>query len=421
MLKGAGLGCFSAVILEEVSVKKKNINKYRRVVGAEVIGGLRLLSDPLKGKRVVHINSTANGGGVAEILMSLVPLQRSLGVDSRWFVVNPPAKFFEITKKFHNALQGANIKFSRSELDYYLKINKQFGRALKDIKADLFVIHDPQPLASWHFAGRSEPAIARIHIDLSTPNKQLLKFLLPYLNEYDKVIFSLNSFVPKGLPVSKVAIIPPAIDPLVPKNEPMNLKAARKVLAGLGIDIERPIVAQVSRFDPWKDPTGVINAYRLAKKKIVGLQLILLGNATAKDDPESAMMIEKVKKHAGEDPDIHLVNIDNNMLVNAVQTGADIVLQKSIREGFGLTATEALWKGKPVIAGNVGGLALQIDNPHNGILVEKSTTAAEAIVKLFNDKSFAAELGREAHKSVLKNYLITRLLRDHHRLYRSLI
>ena len=421
MLKEADLGCFSAVILEEVLVKKKNINKYRRVVGAEVIGDLKSFSSPLKGKRVVHINSTANGGGVAEILMSLVPLQRSLGVDSRWFVVNPPAKFFEITKKFHNALQGANIKFSKSELDYYLKINKQFGRALKDIKADLFVIHDPQPLASWHFAGRLEPAIARIHIDLSTPNKQLLKFLLPYLNEYDKVIFSLNSFVPKGLPVSKVAIIPPAIDPLVPKNEPMNLKAARKVLAGLGIDIERPIVAQVSRFDPWKDPTGVINAYRLAKKKIVGLQLILLGNATAKDDPESAMMIEKVKKHAGEDPDIHLVNVDNNMLVNAVQTGADIVLQKSIREGFGLTATEALWKGKPVIAGNVGGLALQIDNPHNGILVEKSTTAAEAIVKLFNDKSFAAELGREAHKSVLKNYLITRLLRDHHRLYRSLI
>ncbi|MDP3991827.1 MAG: glycosyltransferase [Candidatus Colwellbacteria bacterium] len=409
------------MILEEVLVKKKNINKYRRVVGAEVIGGLKSFSRPLKGKRVVHINSTANGGGVAEILISLVPLQRSLGVDSRWFVVNPPAKFFEITKKFHNALQGANIKFSKSELDYYLKINKQFGRALKDIKADLFVIHDPQPLASWHFAERLEPAISRIHIDLSTPNKQLLEFLLPYLNDYDKVIFSLNSFVPKGLPVGKVAIIPPAIDPLVPKNEPMSLKAARKVLAGLGIDIKRPIVAQVSRFDPWKDPTGVINAYRLARKKIVGLQLILLGNATAKDDPESAMMIEKVKRHAGEDPDIHLVNVDNNMLVNAVQTGADIVLQKSIREGFGLTATEALWKGKPVIAGNVGGLALQIDNPHNGILVEKSTTAAEAIVKLFNDKSFAAELGREAHKSVLKNYLITRLLRDHHRLYRSLI
>ena len=427
MLKGTGLGGFSAVILEEVSVKKKNINKYRRVVGAEVIGGLESFSSPLKGKRVVHVNSTAKGGGVAEILMSLVPLQRSLGVDSKGYVVNPPAKFFEITKKFHNALQGANIKFSKSELDYYLKVNRQFAEELGKLETDLFVIHDPQPMAAWHFIRSASPAgglpkaISRIHIDLSTPNEKLLKFLLPYLTEYDKVIFSLNSFVPKGLPISKVAIIPPAIDPLVPKNKPMSLKAARKVLVGLGLDIKRPIVAQVSRFDPWKDPTGVINAYRLARKKIVGLQLILLGNATAKDDPESAMMIEKVKKHAGEDPDIHLVNVDNNMLVNAVQTGADIVLQKSIREGFGLTATEALWKSKPVIAGNVGGLALQIDNPHNGILVEKANTAADAIVKLSNDKHFATRLGREGHRVVLKKYLITRLLRDHHRLYRSLI
>jgi len=409
------------VILEEVSVKRRGINSYKKVVGNEVVADLKKLTHPLKGKRVLHINSTAKGGGVAEILHSLVPLQRSLGIDSRWFVVNPPAKFFEITKKFHNALQGAKIKFSKSELDYYLKINKKFGEALKEIEADLFIIHDPQPLAAWHYAGRFEPAISRIHIDLSTPNKKLLEFLLPFLNEYDKVIFSLNKFVPKGLPESKVAIIPPAIDPLAPKNKSMNLKTARKVLVGLGVDVKRPIIAQVSRFDPWKDPVGVINAYRLARKKIKGLQLILLGNATAKDDPESAVVTQGVKKHAGGDPDIHLVNIDSDILVNAVQTGADIILQKSIREGFGLTATEALWKGKPVIAGNVGGLALQIDNPHNGILVEKSSTAAEAIVKLFNDKGLAAKMGREAHRSVLKNYLITRLLKDHHRLYQSII
>ncbi|MBI2594855.1 MAG: glycosyltransferase [Candidatus Colwellbacteria bacterium] len=418
------------MILEEVSVKKKNINKYRKVVGAEVIGGLKSFSRSLKGKRVVHINSTAKGGGVAEILMSLVPLQRSLGVDSRWFVVNPPAKFFEITKKFHNALQGAKIKFSKAELDYYLKINEQFAEELSKLKADLFIIHDPQPLASWHFVRRSlgegglnyhPRAISRIHIDLSTPNKQLLEFLLPYLKEYDKVIFSLKSFVPKGLPVSRVAIIPPAIDPLAPKNEPMNLSKAKKVLAGLGVDVSRPVVAQVSRFDSWKDPIGVIDAYCLAKKRIKGLQLVLLGNAIAKDDPESAMMIKKVKKYAGDDPDIHLVNVDGEILVNAVQTAADIVLQKSIREGFGLTATEALWKKRPVIAGNVGGLALQIDNPHNGILVEKPNTAADAVVKLLRNKKFAAELGKEGHRTVLKNYLITRLIRDHHRLYQNLI
>lgn len=409
------------MILEEVAVKQKDIDNYRKVVGSGVVRDIKKLSHPLKGKRVIHVNSTAKGGGVAEILHSLVPLQRSLGVRSRWYVVNPPAKFFYITKKFHNALQGAKIRFSKSELDYYLKINKKFGEALRGVKADLFIIHDPQPLASWYFAGRSEPAISRIHIDLSTPNKQLLKFLLPYLGEYDKVIFSLHSFVPEGLPKNKIAVIPPAIDPLLPKNIPISEKAAKKVLVELGVDINRPIVAQVSRFDPWKDPTGVIDAYRLAKKRIKGLQLILLGNATAKDDPESAIVTQKVKKHAGDDPDIHLVNVDSAMLVNAVQTGADIVLQKSIREGFGLTATEALWKGRPVIAGNVGGLALQIDNPHNGILVEKPATAAKAIVKLLNNKTFATGLGREGHRTVLKNFLITRLIKDHHELYQSLI
>ncbi|MEX2033062.1 MAG: glycosyltransferase [Candidatus Colwellbacteria bacterium] len=416
------------MIIEKVSVKLKDIDNYKKVVGSEVVHNLKELTHPLAGKRVIHVNSTAQGGGVAEILHSLVPLQRSLGVKSSWYVVNPPAKFFDITKKFHNALQGARIKFSKSELDYYLKMNRQLGEALSNIEADLFVIHDPQPLASWHYVcllrqptDSAPKAISRIHIDLSNPNEQLLNFLLPYLKEYDKVIFSLNSFVPRGLPINKVAIIAPAIDPLVSKNKPMSREAARKVLAGLGIDTNRPIVAQVSRFDPWKDPIGVIDAYRLARKRIKRLQLILLGNATAKDDPESAMMIKKVKKHAGDNPDIHLVNIDSDALVNAVQTGADIILQKSIREGFGLTATEALWKGKPVIAGNVGGLALQIDNLHNGILVEKPTTAAKAIVKLLNNKQFAAGMGNEGHRVVRKNYLITRLLRDEHRIYQNLI
>ena len=415
------------MIIEEVPIKRKDIDSYKRVVGNEVIAGLKTLSGPLHGKRVIHVNSTAKGGGVAEILTSLVPLQRSLGVDSRWYVVNPPAKFFEITKKFHNALQGANIKFSKAELDYYLKVNKQFAEELGKLKTDLFIIHDPQPLASWYFL-RSDPpagglpkAVSRIHIDLSAPNQKLLEFFLPYLREYDKVIFSLNKFVPKGLPLARVAIIPPAIDPLAPKNKPMNLSKAKKVLIKLGVDVGRPVVAQVSRFDPWKDPVGVIDAYRLAKKRIKGLQLVLLGNATAKDDPESAVVTQKVKRHAGRDPDIHLVNVDSEMLVNAVQTAADVVMQKSIREGFGLTATEALWKGKPVIAGNVGGLALQIDNPHSGILVEKPATAARAIMKLLNDRSFAAGLGKEGHRTVLKNYLITRLIRDHHRLYQDLI
>ncbi len=409
------------MILQEVIVRRKDIDSYRKIVGDEVIDRLKALSRPLKGKRLIHINSTSRGGGVAEILTSLVPLQQDLGLDARWYVVSPPAPFFKITKKFHNALQGANVPISKEELAYYLKFNERFALALDPLPKDLLVIHDPQPLALRHYSDRETPAISRIHIDLSTPSPGLLKFFLPFLNEYDRVIFSLPIFISQGLEGGRTVIIPPAIDPLTSKNKPMSQKAAKKVLADLGIDTGRPIVAQVSRFDPWKDPIGVIDAYRLARKKIKGLQLILLGNATAKDDPESAMMIKKVKKHARADPDIHLVNIDSDMLVSAAQTGADVVLQKSIREGFGLTATEALWKGKTVIAGRVSGLAFQIEDGKSGILVDSPAEAGRAIVKVLGDKKLREKLSRAAHERVLRNFLITRLIWDHHRLYRDVL
>jgi trehalose synthase len=409
------------VIVERVKVKTKNINNYRSIVGSQVITELKKMSQPLRGRRVIHLNSTAVGGGVAEILQSLVPLQRSLGLKSDWYIVKPPAKFFLITKKFHNALQGAKIRITRKEFNYYLTLNRRFGQSLQKLPADLFIIHDPQPLASWHYAGRSEPAIARLHIDLSLPNREVLAFFLPFLKEYDRVIFSLASFVPKGLAKNRVAIIPPAIDPLTVKNKPLDRQKARAMLERLGIKLERPLIAQISRFDPWKDQPGVIQAYRLAKKHFPQLQLVLLGNATAKDDPESQFIFKQVQRLAHNDPDIFLINKDSNLLVNALQLEADIILQKSLREGFGLTATEALWKGKPVIAGRTGGLKLQISHLKNGLLVDSPVAAGRAIIKLLENKQLGRRLGRAAHRTVLKNYLITRLIRDHHRLYRSLL
>ena len=416
------------MILQEVIVRRKDIDSYRKIVGDEVIDELKTLSKPLEGKRLIHINSTARGGGVAEILASLVPLQRNLGLDARWFVASPPAPFFKITKKFHNALQGADIPISEEELNYYLKFNQQFAEAVELLPADLLLIHDPQPLALRHYSDRDTPAISRIHIDLSTPSPSLLKFFLPFLNEYDRVIFSLSSFVPEGFPKEKVAVIPPAIDPRLPKNKKLDEKLAKMILTGFGVNPTEPIIAQASRFDPWKDPIGVIDAYRVAKKEIPDLQLILLGSMAAKDDPEAAVIFRQVRDYMGKDRDISLIfrpayfhGRVNDLVLNAVQSGADVILQKSLREGFGLTATEALWKGKPVIAGRVGGLALQIEDGESGVLVNNSEDAGRAIVRVLKDKKLKEDLGRAAHERVLKNFLITRLIRDHHRLYREVL
>ena len=295
------------MILQEVIVRRKDIDSYRKIVGDEVIDELKTLSKPLECKRLIHINSTARGGGVAEILASLVPLQRNLGLDARWFVASPPAPFFKITKKFHNALQGADIPISEEELNYYLKFNQQFAEAVELLPADLLLIHDPQPLALRHYSDRDTPAISRIHIDLSTPSPSLLKFFLPFLNEYDRVIFSLSSFVPEGFPKEKVAVIPPAIDPRLPKNKKLDEKLAKMILTGFGVNPTEPIIAQASRFDPWKDPIGVIDAYRVAKKEIPDLQLILLGSMAAKDDPEAAVIFRQVRDYMGKDRDISLI------------------------------------------------------------------------------------------------------------------
>jgi len=414
--------------LEKVEVLKKSLSEYTDVVGEDIISEIRKLGETLFGKRIVHINATPKGGGVAEILQSLIPLLQDIGFDAEWHVINPPVEFFTVSKKLHNALQGDTTSISQEELDFYLEINKSCGDVLDYLDADLFVVHDPQPLAGLHYSKHNTPAISRIHIDLSTPSPQILDFIMPYLLEYDKTIFSLDSFVPPEFPKDKVVIIPPAIDPLARKNILMDKNDAKNILSSFGIDLERPIISQVSRFDPWKDPKGVIDAYRIAKEKISGLQLILLGISAAKDDPEADKIFREVELYVDDDPDIFLFfspsdlrDVTNDDMVRAVQTGSDIILQKSTREGFGLTATEALWKGVPLIAGNVSGLALQIENSKSGILVDSPEEAAEAVLKLISDKDFGNRLGKSGHQNVLDNYLITRLLRDHVELYGNLI
>ncbi|HDH31604.1 MAG TPA: glycosyltransferase [Candidatus Wolfebacteria bacterium] len=416
-------------MIEKIILSKKNIKDYKSVAGAGVINQLKKNAKSLKGKRIIHINSTPRGGGVAEILNNLVPLERSLGINASWFSFKAPKRFFKITKKIHNALQGEKINLSVSEKKFYLNINKKLAKELNKIPADLFIIHDPQPLAII-LSFNNKPMVARIHLDLSAPNKKVFSLILPILRQYRKIIISLKEFIPKGINKSKVSIIPPAIDPLDAKHVDISKKKARKILSKFGVNFDKPLISQVSRFDPWKDPLGVIDAYYLAKKKIPDLQLILLGLFLEQDDPQAKVIFEKVKKKAKGNSDIFLFSnpkilkdkkISNNTFVNAVQRGSDLILQKSIKEGFGLTATEAMWKSKTVIGGTAYGLKLQIQNNKTGFIVKNSQEAAQKIVKLLNDKSLRRKIGQQAHLSVKKKYLITRLLNDHLKLYKTLI
>lgn len=412
--------------LEKVAVCRKSLSAYRGIVGRAAVESVRRSAKTLLGARVSHINSTARGGGVAEILQTLVSLQRDVGINADWHVVHAPARFFSVTKNIHNALQGGS-RITKSECEYYLETNKRFASLLDALDADLLVIHDPQPLAALSFMAERRPAISRIHIDLSSPNGSTLSFVKPFLREYDRVVFSLRAFVPKGLPPRKVAIIPPAIDPLARKNKKMNERLARIFLYHrFGISPVRPLVAQVSRFDRWKDPIGVIDAYRIAKRSFPDLQLALVGNGAAKDDPEGKRMFQEVRKHARGESGVFLLflppgRFSNDAVVNAVQSSADVIFQKSVREGFGLTATEAMWKERAVVAGDVGGLAFQIEDGKSGILVSSPREAAHALVSLLRNPARRRELGREARKRVESNFLITRLLADHLALYNEVL
>ena len=415
-------------MIKEAHLKTIGLDRYKNHVSPKLYSEIIKLAQPLRGKRVIHINSAAEGGGVAEILKSLVPLMRGVGLKVKWLVIEPEnEKFFYVTKKIHDALQSGRELLTKSEKELYLRENKQFVAQIRTAKTDFWVVHDYQPLAIPFFDKEVRPAISRIHIDLSRPNKKVLEFLLPYFSPYQKIIFSLKEFINPGISREKIKIFPPAIDPLKSKNQPLKDFVAKTILLEQGINPTKPLIVQVSRFDKWKDPIGVIKAFWLAKKEISDLQLALIGFFQAKDDPVSRQVYLKVKKYAKGDPGIFLFShleqigaLSNDIFVNAVQVGANVILQKSIKEGFGLTCAEAMWKSKPTIAGNVGGLKLQIKNGKNGFLVDSPQEAARRIVQIIKNPRLSEELGKAAQETVRKEFLIPRLLRDYLKLFNSL-
>ncbi len=389
------------------------LDGYASVAGEDAIDQLRQLCVPLRGMRVVHVNSTRVGGGVAEILAKLVPLKRELGIDATWEVITGDDDFFVTTKSMHNALQGDKATIQRAQLRAYEETNARNATALRRSleEADVVFVHDPQPAALIQFVNKRRGKwVWRCHIDASRPYRPVWKYLRDIVAGYDASIFSLAAFA-QELPHTQY-IIPPSIDPLSEKNISLDEAEIRLVRSEFGLDPDREIMLQVSRFDRFKDPVGVIQAYRLAKKFSPGLQLVLAGGG-ADDDPEGEVVLAQTREAGGDDPDVHILVLppDAHRKINALQRAADIVLQKSTREGFGLTVAEAMWKGKPVIGGDVGGIRLQIVNHHTGFLVRTPEGAALRIRYLLHHPELLEEMGEKARLFVRNNFLLTRHLR----------
>jgi len=410
-------------MLQSVPVAPKHLDDYQAIVGGEIIDDLRHLAAPLQSARVLHINATAFGGGVAEILVALVPLMNDLGLEACWQVIEGSDDFFNVTKASHNGLQGLEIPFTE-EMKAVWKQYSQHNAALLEGQYDYIVVHDPQPAGLLHFHGRSggKHWIWRCHIDTSQPNPAYWDFYAPYIGLYDAGIFTLKEYVGAGVHFEHLAIISPTIDPLSPKNAAIPLDQAQRVITGFGMDASRPIITQVSRFDPWKDPLGVIDAYRLVKAEVAEVQLALVGSM-ASDDPEGWYFLDKTSRHAGKDEDIRILHNFHGVgpyEVGCFQTASDIVVQKSTREGFGLVVAEALWKGKAVIGGNVGGIPLQVIDGETGYLVDSVEACAERILTLLKNREQNRKMGEAGREHVRKNFLITRHLRDYLRLFQTL-
>lgn len=391
------------------------LDNYAQIVGAEVITHLRQLAAPLAGAKVIHVNSTRTGGGVAEILTKLVPLTEELGIDTQWEVISGESEFFDCTKGMHNAMQGNRIPLGESLLRVYRETNERNAESLRPAleQADYVFIHDPQPAPLLSLCpNRKGKWIWRCHIDASHPYRPVWKFLRDFVTPYDASVFSLAAFA-QELPHPQY-LIPPSIDPLSEKNMMLDASEVDGIYDKYGLDRERPLLVQISRYDRFKDPLGVITAYKIAKSFLPHLQLVLAGGG-ATDDPEGEAVLNEVEAAAKGDPDVHVLLLppDANRDVNALQRAADIVIQKSIREGFGLTVTEGLWKGKPVIGGNVGGIRLQVINYHTGFLVDTPEGAALRVRYLLNQPEAIRLMGEKAQNLVRDNFLITRHLREY--------
>ena len=391
------------------------MDEYVPVVGQAFIDDLRYLGEKLQGKVVQHINSTSVGGGVAEILNRMVPLLRDLGVDTRWDLIKGGEQFFAVTKKFHNALHGRAQEITARDFEIFRETSAENVRDV-DIRGDIVFIHDPQPIALVERRDGNK-WLWRCHVDVSNPDRKVWRFLRSYIGRYDSAVFSAPAFS-RQLPIRQF-LIAPSIDPLSDKNRDLPDGEVDAVLAKYGIRRGKPIVTQISRFDRLKDPVGVIEAYTQVKR-YSDCQLILAGG-TATDDPEGMQVLEEVKARALEDPDIHVLLLpQNDIEINALQRASDVIVQKSIKEGFGLTVSEALWKGKPVVASNVGGIPLQITHKYSGLLCHSVEGAAFAIKQLLSSPGYARRLGENGKEHVRNNFLITRHVRDYMLLFLSL-
>jgi trehalose synthase len=403
--------------------RKVEIDDYIPIVGETQVQEVKVLGEQLKGTSVTHVNSTSFGGGVAEILHSMIPLMRDVGLDTHWEVMRGDLPFFNITKKIHNALQGANFMLTKEEEHTYLEYNRM-NSELTILDTDIVMVHDNQPAAIIQFyPNKRNKWIWRCHVDLSTPNLSVWNFLEQYIGRYDAAIFTAKEYVVPSLTVPTLSIRPPSINPLSEKNRDLTDTEIESVLERYGVKPDHPIITQVARFDPWKDPSGAIDVYHLVKKQIPDVQLLLIAGMAA-DDPEGWLYFEKTARHACEDSDVYLLTDLKGVKdfeVNAFQRASQVALQMSTREGFGLTVTEALWKGVPVVARHVGGIPLQIREGENGFLIDTVEQAAERTICLLKNAEMAKQMGQNGKEYVRENFLIISHLRDYLMMYHNLL
>ncbi|HXQ95686.1 MAG TPA: glycosyltransferase [Candidatus Acidoferrales bacterium] len=409
-------------MLEEVQVPSLSLDAYRSVAGEAAVEEIRRLAEPLRGARVLHVNATKFGGGVAEILPTLTALMKDAGLAPEWRLMPGDDAFFNVTKLVHNGLQGMDVPLDPDKRRTYKEASGRFADLFEG-EYDYVVIHDPQPAALRSLCpGAPGKWIWRCHIDLTAANPDVWGFVRPMVEAYDAAIFTLPDYVQPDLRVGTLAFIPPSIDPLSPKNAAIDKAVLDDVLQRFGVDPDRPLLLQVSRFDPWKDPEGVIEVYRAVKREIPDVQLALVGSMAA-DDPEGWGIYRDILRFAGQDADLTIfTNLDGvgALEVGAFQRASDVVLQKSLREGFGLTVSEALWKGVPVVGGRVGGIPMQIGDGVGGRLVESVDQATEACLELLRDDELRQRLGVAGRERVRRNFLSTRNLRDYLRLFTAL-
>ncbi|MFN2616667.1 MAG: glycosyltransferase [Thermoleophilaceae bacterium] len=419
-------------MLQPIAVGHKSLADYTHLAGRPLIEEIRKLAEEVGERKILHVSATAFGGGVSEILYSLIPLMNDVGLNAEWQVMLGREEFYNVTKRLHNAMQGNPDSLEEEEWKIFERYNALNATEIPG-GWDVIIIHDPQPLAiRQHVPDKAKAWVWRCHIDLSAPNPDALERIVPLVRDYDASVYHVPEYVPGGLrndgasspPTDgsdRIHICPPAIDPLSPKNMALSPEDAAFVCDQFGIDPDRPLLCQVSRFDPWKDPMGVIDAYRAVKRELPAVQLALVGSM-ATDDPEGWEFFNTTMAYADGDTDIHILNNLNNVgaiEVNAFQSQSDVMIQKSTREGFGLTVTEALWKARPFIGGEVGGIPLQVRDGETGYLVNSPEECADRAIRILQEPDLGKRLGRTGKEHVRQHFLTPRLLRDWLRIFRD--